>query len=231
MDSRDNSRPASGVRGVFPALIAVAAVLAVCAAPAGAQTFGQFTTAAVSPLGEGNVFFSAGDERLDIGVTGRFQLNERSDFGVQTAYSRAEEIDSWGLGIDYKSYLIRGGSTVPVDLAGDLSYGFIRGGGFARSVFILSVMSSGMIVTGEGIDFEPYGSVGFMGQWFHDKARCGRGDSVPDSWPCEADDWETDSGLILRGGVKTWLSEEIQFCVELEYYEEVTAGGAFNVVF
>lgn len=227
---RTGRRGSRGLRS-YSAPVLLAAVLAALPSAADSQTFGQYTTARISPLGEGNIFFSAGDELLDIGMAGRFQLGGRSDLGIQTAYSRAEDIDSWGAGLDYKSYLINQDSNVPVDLAADLSYGYIRGGGFARSVFILSVISSGMIVTGEGIDFEPYGSVGFIGQWFHDSGSCRRRSDFPDSWPCDSDDWTTDSGLLLRLGVKTWLSEEIQVYAEFEYYEDPTVGGAFNVVF
>ncbi len=196
-----------------------------------AQTFGQFTTAAVSSLGEGNVFFSAGQERAETGLAARFEMTEKSDLGLQTAYTRTEDVDSWGAGLDYKFYLINEGSSVPVDIASDLSYGYIRGGGFSRSVFLLSVLASGKIVTGEAVDFEPYGSVGFIGEWFHDKGRCGRGGDSPDDWPCEGDDWKAGSGLMIRLGLKTWLSEDLQICIEVEHYEKTTAGGALNVVF
>jgi hypothetical protein len=37
--------------------------------------------------------------------------------------------------------------------------------------------------------------------------------------------------MLLRGGVRVWLSDEYQVCVELDYQGNAALGAAFNVVF
>jgi hypothetical protein len=91
-------------------------------------------------------------------------------------------------------------------------------------------MVSGMIPSDTSVRFEPYGSVGFIGQYFFDSGECG--EDRPGDWPCAADDWSTSSGLLARGGLKTWLTDEYQLYVELDYhYDKFTLGAAINVVF
>jgi hypothetical protein len=214
-------------RSARAALVA-AAVIAV-ATGAGAQTFGQFTTAAISPPGEGAFFLTGGSGQARAGIAARFEFSEHGDAGLQFGYDRAENVDSYGIGVDYKRYLISSEGTVPIDLAGDLSYGFLSGSGFSRSLFGMSVIISGVVPAEIPIGFEPYGSIGFIGTWFHHRGACDI--RRPGSWPCRADDASTDSGLLLRGGVKIRLNDEFQVYVEVKYDDTASLGMAMNVVF
>ena len=90
-------------------------------------------------------------------------------------------------------------------------------------------MVSGMIDADLSVRFEPYGSVGFYGQYFFGKGECG--ELRPAEWPCEDDDWSSDSGLLFRGGTKIWLTDEYHVYVELDYEEKLALGAAINVVF
>lgn len=212
------------------ALAALAAAVAIAAPPGAAgQTFGQFTTAAVAPLGEGAFFLTGGSGQARAGIATRFRFSERGDAGLQLGYDRAESADGYGFGIDYKRYLISSAGTVPVDLAGDLSYGFITGSGFSRSVLVMSVIVSGVLPAETTVGFEPYGSVGFLGQWFHRRGPCGL--DRPGSWPCRRDDPGTDSALLLRAGIKIRLDEEFQIYVETKYDDTASIGMALNIVF
>ncbi len=213
-----------------PAVIA-AAVAAASLAPsaATAQVFGQYTTAAVSPLGEGAVFFSAGGDRTRAGLVTRFLITGRSDLGVQAGYARTEQIDNYGVGVDYKIYMVDEDPTTRVDLSADVSLGWLGGSGYSSGILTVAFLVSGMLDPYAVIRIEPYGSVGFMGQHFFSKGDCG--ERRPGGWPCERDDWSSDSNLILRGGAKVWLSDEYHVLVELDYVDHVTLGVAFNVVF
>jgi len=212
------------------AAVAIATSCVIAAAPgAGAQTFGQFTTAAIAPLGEGAFFLTGGSGQARAGIATRFRFSEQGDAGLQFGYDRAENVDSYGIGVDYKRYLISSEGTVPVDLAGDLSYGFLSGSGFSRSIFGISVMVSGVIPIDGPIGIEPYGSVGFAGQWFHRRGACEL--RRPGSWPCRADDANSVSGLILRGGTKIRLNDEFQVYVEVKYDDTASLGMSFNIVF
>jgi hypothetical protein len=213
------------------AAMAAAATLALVLVPAqvGAQIFGQYTTAAISPLGEGAVFARAGDDRFAGGLATRFLITERSDLGLQLGYSRVEEIDNYGLGADYKFYIINENPTYPLDLSADISLGWLGGSGYSRGIFTAAFMVSGMIDPEARIRFEPYGSVGFVGQYFFGKGDCG--ELRPGSWPCEEDDWSADSNLLLRGGTKIWLSDDYQLYVELDYDGKAAIGAAINVIF
>ena len=210
-------------------LIAVFALLLLVPAAADSQIFGQYTTAAISPLGEGGVFISGGDDRLRTGIATRFLITGRSDLGLQLGYARTEEVDNYGLGADYKFYIINEDPSTPLDLSADISLGWLGGSGYNRGILTAAFMVSGMIDPEMKIRFEPYGSVGFIGQYFFTKGSCD--ETRPGAWPCEDDDWSADSALLLRGGTKIWFTDEYHLYVELDYDGQASLGVAINVVF
>jgi opacity protein-like surface antigen len=216
-------------RRLFAAALAAALLAALLPPAAHAQIFGQYTTAAIAPLGEGAAFVSAGDARLRIGVAPRFLITPRSDLGLQLGYIRTEEIDNYGFGADYKFYIVNEDPTTGIDLSADISLGWLGGSGYSRGIVTAAFMVSGMIDPEARIRFEPYGSVGFIGQYFFAKGSCG--ETRPGSWPCDRDDWSADSDLLLRGGTKIWLTDEYQVYVELDYDRVAVIGAAMNVVF
>jgi hypothetical protein len=204
-------------------------ILVMTAGHVSAQTFGQFTTASISPLGEGGVFMTAGDGQFRGGVTSRFEFMSRSDLGIQLGYDRAESIDSYGGGIDYKFSILDEGSTALVLLAADVSYGFLAGGGFSRSILGISVLISGKIDADIPAGIEPYGSIGFFGTLFHGKGGCG--EERPGSWPCESDDSSTVSDMVLRGGAKILLTDQYHLLCEIKYDDTASFGIMMNIVF
>ena len=230
--NRSRMRPVAKSRfaGATAAMAAAVTIaLALVPAPVSSQIFGQYTTAAISPLGEGAVFAQAGDARFRTGLATRFLITPRSDLGLQLGYDRVEEIDNYGLGADYKFYIIDKDPTSPLDLSADISLGWLGGSGYSRGIFTAAFMISGMIDPEAKIRFEPYGSVGFIGQYFFSKGGCG--ELRPGAWPCENDDWSADSNLLLRGGTKIWFTSDYQLYVELDYDGKAAIGAAINVIF
>ena len=214
-------------RTIFMIMAVSALVLVPCTAHS--QIFGQYTTAAISPLGEGAAFVSGGDDRIRTGIVTRFLITGRSDLGLQLGYARTEEVDNYGLGADYKFYIINEDPSTPLDLSADISLGWLGGSGYNRGIVTAAFMVSGMIDPHMKIRFEPYGSVGFIGQYFFSK---GSSDEIrPGAWPREDDDWSADSALLLRGGTKIWFTDEYHLYVELDYDGQASLGVAINVVF
>ncbi|HSG27863.1 MAG TPA: hypothetical protein VLA34_05235 [Candidatus Krumholzibacterium sp.] len=199
--------------------------LAVCALPplpSAAMVFGQYTTASVSPDGEGAAFMSAGSDEFRTGVNARFRINERSDLGFELGFDRMSGNNALGLAADFKFYLLDPESTLSVDLAADASLGHFRDDEIGRTVFGLSVIASGTLVADTRIPVEPYASLGFF-TILLDGDLCG---GIPG---CEAD--KSDTETVLRGGFKFWLSDEYQVMAEVKIDGNTTVGAAFNVVF
>ncbi len=116
-----------------------------------------------------------------------------------------------------------------LDLSADISLGWLGGSGYSRGIVTAAFMVSGMIDPGMKVRFEPYGSVGFIGQYFFAKGSC---DEIrPDSWPCGDEGDSADMNLLLRGGTKIWLTDDYHIFVELDYDGQAALGAAFNVVF
>jgi hypothetical protein len=210
-------------------LILALAALSLAAPAARAQIFGQYTTAAISPLGEGAPFFSAGDGRLRAGLATRFLITQRSDLGLQAGYDRTEEIDNYGIGGDYKFYIINEDPMTRIDLSADVGLGWLGGSDYSRGLLTISFMVSGMIDPEAAVRVEPYGSVGFIGQYFFSSGGCS--ERRPGSWPCAGDDSSALSDLLFRGGAKIWLSDDYQVYVEFDYFGNAAIGAALNAVF
>ena len=196
---------------------------------ASAQVFGMYTTAAVSELGEGCAFFSAGDARLTGGVASRFMVTSRSDFGIQLGYDRNEEIDNYGIGADYKFYIVNEDPSTPLDLALDVALGYLGGSGYSRGVMTATFIGSSLLDLDLKVMLEPYGAVGFIGQYFFGKGECA--EARPEEWPCNVDDWSSNSELLVRAGTKVWLGDGYHVLAEFEYDGKASLGAAFNVVF
>jgi hypothetical protein len=90
-------------------------------------------------------------------------------------------------------------------------------------------MGSALLDLDLKVGLEPYGAVGFIGQYFFGKGECG--ETRPDEWPCDLDDWSSNSELLVRAGTKVWITDAYQVYVEFEYDGKASLGAAFNLVF
>lgn len=211
------------------AALAMLSVLLLPAA-AGAQVFGTLTTASIAAEGEGGAFLLGGDDVFRTGVTARFRVSSHTDLGFQGGFDRIEGENSWGGGVDLKVYMIGGESTIPVDIALDGALGHLRSDDFARNIFQLSLLVSGILQASTAVSLEPYGSLGLRSSYFSTKGP--EGSNGPRDWPRENDDVGNITDLLLRAGVKVHLSEEYQLMAEIEVGDDVTAfGGGINVIF
>jgi len=195
-------------------LVALAAALASC--PAMAQTFGQFTTAGVAADGEGGFFMTAGDDVMNAGVMARFRITPKSDLGFQGGFESFHDVNSLGIGADFKYYLLSGETTLPVDLAAGASLGEIFSDDFGRTILGFSLIASGRLLADTSIPLEPYGSAGFYTAFFHDGSFSG------DS---------TDSDVVVRGGLNLDLRDDLQFMLEVKIDGTTTFGAALNLIF
>lgn len=201
------------------------------AAPGGAvaQSFGQFTTAAVAAEGEGGVFFLAGDEAIRTGAMARFLITRRSDIGIQAGYDRECGENSIGAGADLKFYLISSTSDFPVDLAADLSFGHFRSGNYGRNLLGVSLLASGILRSNAEVPIEPYASLTILTTYFGKRPSCGgnRGEC----WPCKEDDWSSDTDTVARAGVCVHITDEYQAFAEFSLGDTALFGVGFNLVF
>lgn len=193
---------------------------------ANAQLFGQYTTAVPSPEGEGGLFVSAGDGTFRVGPMARFMINGRMDIGFQLGFDRYSGHNSYGAGADLKYYILGEDTTLPVDLAVDLSLGHLRSGDFSRTFFELGMLASGMLNADTELPVEPYGSVGIISTYLHDDEACAGPDPL-----CGYGGNGSETDVVIRGGAKLYLSSEYQVLLELSVDDEISFGGAFNVVF
>ena len=192
-----------------------------------AQTFGQYTTAAIASEGEGGIFVRGGDEAVRTGIMARFELTNRSDLGLQIGFDREYRENSFGAGLDFKFYLISAVSDFPLDLAIDLSLGHLRSGNYSRNILGIGLLVSGELRSVSSL--EPYAFITVLNTYFPKKASCH--EEHPSQWPCSEDDWKSDTETVLRGGAKYALTEEYQLLAEVELGDEITFGAALNIIF
>jgi hypothetical protein len=213
---------------LIPVLLLIPMVIT-CPPAVHAQSFGQFTTAAVASEGEGGFFLLAGEEVIRAGVMARFLVTSRSDIGFQIGYDRECGENSIGAGADFKFYLISSTSNIPVDLAAGLSFGHFRSGDYNRNLLGLTIMASGIVRAETDVPIEPYASLTLQTTYFVQRPSCGgeRGEC----WPCYEDDWDSDTDTVVRAGVNVSLTHDYQVFAEISINSTTLFGAGFNVIF
>lgn len=196
---------------------------------AGAQVFGQFTTAAVSSEVEGGAFLSAGTDAFRAGAMMRFSINRRSDLGIQLGFDRFRGANSLGAGVDFKLYLVNPESPLPLDIALDGQLGHLRSDYYNRNIFGIGVIASGVLRASTSFMIEPFAAVTLRSTYFSKKAS--RPDRQPSGWPSADDDWSNVTDTILRAGAVLALTEMYQLHLEIELNDETRVGAALNAVF
>lgn len=198
-------------------------------AVAGAQVFGQFTTAAISSEIEGGVFISVGEDALRTGGMIRFEINRRSDFGLQLGYDRYHGVNSAGAGVDLKLYLLNPESPIPVDIAIDGRLGHLRSTDVNRNIFGIGIITSGVLQASTSFTIEPFASFTLRSTYFSKKTAAA--EAGPAGWPSTRDDWSSVTDTIVRAGAMIGLTHEYQIHFEVELNDETFIAAAFNIVF
>ena len=210
-------------------LVAAAAIVFLLPTAAGAQVFGQFTTAAVSSEVEGGIFIAAGGDAFRAGAQMRFSINRRSDFGIQLGFDRFRGQNSIGAGIDYKLYLLNPESPLPVDIALDGHLGHLRSDHYNRNLFGIGIITSGVLQASTSVMIEPFASITLRSTYFSKKTS--HPEKRPPGWPAADDDWSSVTDTIYRAGAIIGLTKEYQIHVEIELNDETMVGAAFNAAF
>ncbi|MBN1164250.1 MAG: hypothetical protein JXB45_06705 [Candidatus Krumholzibacteriota bacterium] len=197
--------------------------------PLESQTFGQYSSATIASEAEGSVFMSAGKDRFQSGAMTRFELTGRSGLGLQFAFDRRGGLNSWGLGTDLKFYLLNPESSIPLDMALDISYGYLGGEDFNRSVWGMALITSGRLIAETAVPLEPYLSLGFLSTHFHSQGDCSNKQAPFRS--CNQADLASDTKFTVRMGMKIFLADGYQILPELGMDGKTTFGLALNAVF
>jgi hypothetical protein len=203
--------------------IVAAVVLLSIASVAGAQTFGQFTTARPSAEGEGSLFMVAGNDAFRTGATGRFNLSDAADFGLELGLDRVCDESFLGGGVDFKLVLLRDTPELPLSLALDASFGALFSDAVGRYPFDFGILASGVIAPSSFWEIEPYAS--FVVQV---ERRDKRSSSASCLCPHGS---ETDTDTFVRAGVRFGVTDETQVIFEADLGETSLFGAAFNVIF
>lgn len=196
---------------------------------AGAQVFGQYTTAALSSEVEGGAFIAAGEDAFRTGVTIRFAINRRSDMGIQLGFDRFRGQNAAGGGIDFKLYLVNPDSPLPVDIAIDGHLGHLRSDYYNRNLFGIALITSGVLQASTSVMIEPFASITLRSTYFSKKPS--QVENRPAGWPVSNDDWNSVTDTIFRAGAIIGLTDEYQVHIEIELNDETMVGAAFNVIF
>jgi hypothetical protein len=194
----------------FAAVVLVA--LALWAAPAGAQVFGQFTPAHPIP-GGGNLFggyLQLGD-RADVGILGqvRFSSGSSVNWGLQVGFADSDPGDgAVELGGDTRTRVHQATDDFPLDVAFDAGIGLT----IADEVTFLEVgpqiqYSHRFPLEGSDGAISPYGSL------FLDINHVSFDDS---NLPPGFDNSDTDLDLVARFGLEWELTRKFQIMGELE---------------
>jgi hypothetical protein len=210
-------------------LVTAFAITLLLPAVAGAQVFGQFTTAAISSEVEGGVFISVGEDAFRTGGMIRFEINRRSDFGIQLGFDRFRGVNSAGAGIDLKLYLLNPDSSIPVDIAIDGRLGHLRSTDVNRNIFGIGIITSGVLQASTSFTIEPFASLTLRSTYFSKKTAAAEAGTT--GWPSDKDDWNSVTDTIVRAGAMIGLTNEYQIHVEVELNDETVMAVAFNVVF
>ncbi len=189
-----------------------------------AQTFGQYTTATVASEGEGGLFASVADEQFRTGAIARFMISGRSDLGFQLGFDRSGGRNSAGFGADLKYIVTGDDSSVPIDMALDLSLGHFRAESNGYSLVGFAFLISGTLIAETQVPVEPYGSIGLYTSFLHNGDQC-------EGLGPECDDDDTDTETMIHAGAKIRFSDEYQLLLEVRIDGRTSFGVAINVVF
>ncbi|MBN2185012.1 MAG: hypothetical protein JW746_06755 [Candidatus Krumholzibacteriota bacterium] len=188
------------------------------------QVFGEYTTATIASEGEGGIFTSFGKDQFGTGVMARFLINRKSDLGIKTGFDRLGGLNSIGIGSDLKYYLLGEGSSMPVDMALDISLAHFRSENISRTSAGLALFVSGTLIADTTIPVEPYGSLGIYTSFLHNGDPCAGLDPT-----CNDDDNDTE--MIFHGGTRIMVSDEYQVLLEIRVDGRTTFGAAINIIF
>lgn len=203
-------------------IVLLTAITLACGA--NAQVFGQYTTATIASEGEGGLFTAVGKDQFGTGAMARFLINRKSDFGIKLGFNRLSGLNSIGISSDLKYYLLGEGSTMPVDMAIDISLGHFRAEDISRSVAGFALFVSGTLVADTEVPVEPYGSIGLYTSFLHNGDLCEGLDPT-------CSDNDTDTEIIFHGGARIMISDEYQFLLEIKIDGRTTFGAAINIIF
>jgi len=207
--------------------IMVLITVAALALPAAAvpQTLATMTTGAVSSDGEGGVFMLAGTEVTRFGIHSRFALATEIDLGIQLAFDRSDERSFFGGGVDVKYRLPVTRADLPIDIALDAGLGDLESSEIRRFHLELGCIVSGVVESSKRRILEPYAGIYVMTTRRDWKDDCGE-----DERGC----WNgtrSDTDVVLRGGLRTHITEDFQILVELNVNGNTMFGAGVNLVF
>ncbi len=206
-----------------------AAALICLPAAAGAQVFGSFTSAAIASEGEGGIFVMSGSNTFRAGVMSRYLITRRTDVGIQLGLDQRCEKNTYGGSLDLKLYIIGSESTIPLDLSVTGSVAHLRSDSYARNIFGIGFIVSGLLRSSGELRFEPYASINLMNTHFGKRPLCGT--APRKCWPCREDDWNTDTDTVLRAGFKLPVTNDMQLLAEVELNDDTAFGAALNIIF
>jgi hypothetical protein len=163
---RTNSDQGSeAARVCFRAFFAAAVFVALFTSLAGAQVFYTYPGAPPVKKDEPAVGVNVGfgDKLLRTLGYGRFNVNARSDLGLEIVADNTDTYSSdvwrWGAGIDYKYAIVPEETTMPFDLAANGGFGFQSGGDMTNFNVPAGAMISRPLELEGGRVLVPYGGV------------------------------------------------------------------------
>jgi hypothetical protein len=151
------------VRAIPPAsgLIALA-LLALAFAPAHAQVMGTWQTAKTEApdAWRAGAFLIIGEP---IGLVGQLRtgLDTNWDLGIQLGFPDFDDDTVFGIAGDTKVLFHKESSEFPLDVAGDIAFGYQTDGDFDLVDFDLGLIGSKAITTKGGEVISPYGAIIF----------------------------------------------------------------------
>lgn len=223
-------------KGLF--FTALMAMFLLYGSAARGQTLAQLTTAAISEEGEGGLFVLAGNDAYRTGLATRFELTGTSDIGFQLGVERYHRRNFYGGGADIKLQLFEHTESFPFDLSVLGSGGYLKSDYLSKAVFSVSLIMSTKISSALAIPFEPYISINAYLARYQRKSiiRLAEGElaiTESDCFGCpNSTSFKTiENGAALRGGVRFFLSKDLQGFIEGNLDGAALIGGGINLVF
>jgi hypothetical protein len=207
------------------AALLLTAVVALWAAPAGAQVFGQFTPA--HPIVGGDKLFGAYlqlPDGGDLGLLGqlRFQSSQKVNWGLQAGFIDSDPGDAaFEVGGDFRIGIHTADDDFPIDLAFDGALGLT----IADEATLLELgpqlhYSHRFPLEGSSGALTPYGSLFLDINHF----------SFDNDFPGE-DDSDTDVDLVGRFGLEWEATRKLHLMGELEFGRGTNFSTGINVPF
>jgi hypothetical protein len=165
----------------------------------------------------------AGNDAFRTGVSVRFNISRRTDFGLQLGLDRACKESLLGGGIDFKLVIIEDTKKFPLNLALNASFGGLDSEDLRRFLFGFGILASGVIEPPSMRAIEPYLS-------FIVDVERSDGASFSNDCLCPHDD-KTETDALIRAGVRVSISDETQVMFETGLNGTALFGAAFNIIF